>query len=163
MNDMFGRLTFVAFFNHDPIVTGANIMGLVGTLVVVGLLFYYKKWRWLWDEYLTSLDPKKIGTMYIVIVLIMAFKGIVDAIMMRAQQALSVGASEGYLTSSHYQQIFTAHGTTMIFFVGMGFIFGMMNLVIPLQIGARDVAFPFLNSVGFWLFASGSSFILTSL
>lgn len=160
---MFGRLTLDAFFNHDPIVTGANIMGLVATLVVVGLLFYYKKWKWLWDEYLTSLDPKKIGTMYIVIVLIMAFKGVVDAIMMRAQQALSVGASEGYLTSSHYQQIFTAHGTTMIFFVGMGFIFGMMNLVIPLQIGARDVAFPFLNSVGFWLFASGASFILTSL
>ncbi len=160
---MFGRLTLDAFFKHDPIVTGANIMGLVATLVVVGLLFYYKKWKWLWDEYLTSLDPKKIGTMYIVIVLIMAFKGVVDAIMMRAQQALSVGASEGYLTSSHYQQIFTAHGTTMIFFVGMGFIFGMMNLVIPLQIGARDVAFPFLNSVGFWLFASGASFILTSL
>jgi cytochrome o ubiquinol oxidase subunit 1 len=159
---MFGRLTLEAF-KHDPIIMGANLMALVGTLAVIGLLFYYKKWRWLWEEYLTSLDPKKIGTMYMVVVLIMAFKGIVDAVMMRAQQAFSVGASEGYLTSSHYQQIFTAHGTTMIFFVGMGFIFGMMNLAIPLQIGARDVAFPFLNSVGFWLFASGASFIMTSL
>ncbi len=159
---MFGRLTLEAF-KHDPIIMGANLMALVGTLAVIGLLFYYKKWRWLWEEYLTSLDPKKIGTMYMVVVLIMAFKGIVDAVMMRAQQAFSVGVSEGYLTSSHYQQIFTAHGTTMIFFVGMGFIFGMMNLAIPLQIGARDVAFPFLNSVGFWLFASGASFIMTSL
>ncbi len=159
---MFGRLTLEAF-KHDPIVTGANLMALAGTLLVIGLLFYYKKWRWLWEEYLTSLDPKKIGTMYMVVVLIMAFKGIIDAAMMRAQQVLSVGASEGYLSTSHYQQIFTAHGTTMIFFVGMGFIFGMMNIAIPLQIGARDVAFPFLNSVGFWLFASGASFIMTSL
>nr|MBP7074624.1 cytochrome o ubiquinol oxidase subunit I [Rhabdochlamydiaceae bacterium] len=88
---MFGRLTLEAF-KHDPIVTGANLMALAGTLLVIGLLFYYKKWRWLWEEYLTSLDPKKIGTMYMVVVLIMAFKGIIDAAMMRAQQVLSVGA-----------------------------------------------------------------------
>lgn len=160
---MFGKLTLDDFFKHDLIVNGANIFAILTGIGVVALLFYYKKWKWLWNEYLTSLDPKRIGVMYIVVTLVMAFKGIVDAVMMRAQQAIAVGGSEGYLTSSHYQQIFTSHGTTMIFFVGMGFIFAMMNLAIPLQIGARDVAFPFLNSVGFWLFAAGSSFIMTSL
>jgi cytochrome o ubiquinol oxidase subunit 1 len=159
---MFGRLTLKAF-QHDPIVTGANIMMVLSLLGVIALLFYFKKWKWLYSEYLVSLDPKRIGVMYMVVALVMLFKGVTDAAMMRAQQVFSVGTAEGYLTPSHFQQIFTAHGTTMIFFVGMGFIFGIMNLVLPLQIGARDVAFPFLNSVGFWLFASGSSFILTSL
>ncbi|MGH2612592.1 MAG: cbb3-type cytochrome c oxidase subunit I, partial [Rhabdochlamydiaceae bacterium] len=159
---MFGRLTLQAF-KHDPIVTGANLMTIFAVVGVIALLFYFKRWKWLWEEYLTSLDPKRIGVMYLVVVLVMLFKGVTDAAMMRAQQVFSVGASEGYLTPSHFQQIFTAHGTTMIFFVGMGFIFGMMNLVLPLQIGARDVAFPFLNSVGFWLFTAGASFIMTSL
>lgn len=159
---MFGRLTSQAFV-HDPIVTGANIMTILVFALGVALMFKYKKWKWLWTEYLTSLDPKKIGVMYMVVALVMLFKGVSDAALMRAQQAFSVGASQGYLTSSHFQQIFTAHGTTMIFFVGMAFVFGMMNLVLPLQIGARDVAFPFLNSVGFWLFVAGSSFIFISL
>jgi cytochrome o ubiquinol oxidase subunit 1 len=159
---MFGRLTLKAF-SHDPIITSANIMALIGTIVVIVLLHKHKKWKWLYEEYLTSLDPKRIGVMYMVVSLIMLFKGLTDAGMLRAQQVFSVGGSEGYLAASHFQQIFTAHGTTMIFFVGMGFIFGMMNLVLPLQLGARDVAFPFLNSVGFWLFAAGASFIMTSL
>lgn len=159
---MFGRLTLDAF-KHDLIITGANISALVALLAVIALLTYQKKWKWLWKEWLTSLDPKKIGVMYFVVVAVMLFKGIFDAGMMRLQQVWSVGGSEGYLTPSHFQQVFTAHGTTMIFFVGMGFIFGMMNLVLPLQIGARDVAFPFLNSVGYWLFVAGSSFIMTSL
>ncbi len=160
--DIFGRLTLEAF-KHDPIVTGANLMALVATILTIAFLFYYKRWKWLYREYLTSLDPKKIGVMYMVVTMIMLFKGLVDAGLMRAQQVFSVGSSEGYLTSNHFQQIFTAHGTTMIFFVGMGFVFGIMNLVLPLQIGARDVAFPFLNSVGFWLYASGASFMMTSL
>jgi cytochrome o ubiquinol oxidase subunit 1 len=159
---MFGRLTLKAF-SHDPIITGANIMALIGTIVVIVLLHKHKKWKWLYEEYLTSLDPKRIGVMYMVVSLIMLFKGLTDAGMLRAQQVFSVGGSEGYLEASHFQQVFTAHGTSMIFFVGMGFIFGMMNLVLPLQLGARDVAFPFLNSVGFWLYAAGASFIMTSL
>src|SRR3990167_1315692 len=117
---MFGKLTLEAF-KHDPIITGANIFAILTGIGLVALLFYYKKWKWLWDEYLTSLDPKRIGVMYMVVSLVMVFKGVMDAVMMRAQQAISSGASDGYLASGHYQQIFTSHGTTMIFFVGMGF------------------------------------------
>lgn len=159
---MFGKLTLNAF-KHDAIIQGANILTIVVMLAVIALITYHKKWKWLWTEYLTSLDPKKIGVMYMVVALVMLFKGVSDAALMRAQQAFSVGSSHGYLTPSHFQQIFTAHGTTMIFFVGMAFVFGMMNLAMPLQLGARDVAFPFLNSVGFWLFVAGSSFIMISL
>ncbi len=159
---MFGRLTLEAF-KHDAIITGANIMTTLVFLGVIALISYHKKWKWLWTEYMTSLDPKKIGVMYMVVALVMLFKGVSDAALMRVEQVFSVGASQGYLTTSHYQQIFTAHGTTMIFFVGMAFVFGMMNLAMPLQLGARDVAFPFLNSVGFWLFVAGSSFIMISL
>ncbi len=101
--------------------------------------------------------------MYIVVSFIMLFKGLIDAAMMRAQQAIAVGDSMGYLTAPHFQQIFTAHGVTMIFFVGMGVVFGIINLVLPLQIGARDVAFPFLNSLSFWLFSAGGMYIMVSL
>ena len=159
---MFGRLTLQAF-EQDLIEHIAGFSMFLAAAVVIGLLFYFKRWKWLWTEWLTSLDPKRIGTMYIMVVFIMLFKGLVDAMLMRGQQILSVGDSYGYLSSSHFQQIFTAHGTTMIFFVGMGVVFGMMNLIIPLQIGARDVAFPFLNSLGFWLFAVGSVLVNLSL
>lgn len=159
---MFGKLTLEAL-QHDPIEYGAGIMMFLSTLVVMFLLTHYKRWTWLWKEWLTSLDPKKIGVMYLVIVFLMLFKGFTDAGMMRAQQILSVGDSHGYLSSPHFQQIFTAHGTTMIFFVGMGVLFGLLNLVVPLQIGARDVAFPFLNSLGFWLFATGAVLVNLSL
>src|SRR6185369_4668289 len=125
------------------------ILGAIGAFF---LITYLKRWKWLWDEWVTSVDHKKIGVMYIAVSAIMLFKGLVDALMMRAQQAVAVGESMGYLEPDHYQQIFTAHGVTMIFFVGMGVIFGLINLVLPLQIGARDVAFPFLNSLSFWLF-----------
>lgn len=159
---MFGKLTFEAL-KHDPIEYGAGIMMLIFGLLVMGLLFRYKRWNWLWTEWLTSVDPKKIGVMYLVVSFLMLTKGFIDACMMRAQQILSVGDSCGYLSSPHFQQLFTAHGTTMIFFVGMGIIFGLMNLIVPLQIGARDVAFPFLNSLGFWLFASGALLVNISL
>lgn len=159
---MFGRLTFDAL-PHDPIVLGGAIsMGVVG-IVVIALLFYLKRWKWLYKEWLTSLDPKKIGVMYIIVAVLMLLRGAADAGMMRVQQALSSGEASGFLASDHFQQIFTAHGTIMIFFVAMGLMFGLINLVLPLQIGSRDVAFPFLNSVSFWLFTAGMMLVNTSL
>ena len=159
---MLGRLNLQAL-QHGPIVLGAQISIILGGLSVIALLFYFKRWKWLWDEWLTSLDPKKIGVMYIIVAVLMLLRGIVDALMIRAQQATSVGAAHGFLTADHFQQIFSAHGTIMIFFVAMGLMFGLINLIVPLQIGARDVAFPFLNSISFWLFAAGMALINLSL
>lgn len=159
---MFGRLTLDAL-KHQWSQNIAVIMMMVSGIMIISLLFYFKRWKWLWKEWLISLDPKKIGLMYIVVAFLMFLKAFVDAAMMRLQQALSVGDSQGYLSATHFQEIFSAHGTTMIFFVGMGVVFGMMNLIIPLQIGARDVAFPFLNALSFWLFATGAMLTLVSL
>ncbi len=159
---MFGRLTLDAF-KHDWIEYLAGVSMIFGAIFFIALITHYKRWGWLWKEWITSVDHKKIGVMYIIFSAIMLVKGLVDAVMMRAQQAFAVGDSMGYLGAEHYQQIFTAHGVTMIFFVGMGVVFGIINLVLPLQIGARDVAFPFLNNLSFWLFASGGMFILVSL
>jgi len=159
---MFGRLTLEAF-QHEPSQNSAVIGMFVTGIAIVSLLFYLKRWKWLWNEWLTTVDPKKIGIMYIVVTLIMFLKGFADALMMRLQQALSVGDAHGFISATHFQEVFSAHGTTMIFFVGMGAIFGLMNLIIPLQIGARDVAFPFLNATGFWLFASAALLTLVSL
>jgi len=148
-NILLGKLNIQAF-EHNIITTG-GVVTMVGVgLAVIAYLTYKKKWKWLWKEWLTSLDPKKIGVMYIVVALIMLVRGGVDALMLRAQQATSVGNSHGFLSSNQFQQIFSAHGTIMIFFVGMGLMFGLINLILPIQLGARDVAFPFLNSVGFW-------------
>lgn len=159
---MFGRLTLDAF-KHDWIEIGAGLSMVLGAIFCCALLFYYKKWKWLWNEWLTSLDHKKIGIMYVIVSSIMLLKGVADAFMMRAQQFLSVGDSQGYLGAEHFQQIFTAHGATMIFFVGMGGLFALTNLIMPLQIGARDVAFPFLNSISFYFFAAGALLLLISL
>ncbi len=159
---MLGRLNWEAF-HHDPIVLGGVISMILGVLTVIALLTYFKRWRWLWKNWLTSLDPKKIGVMYIIIAAVMLLRGVADAGLMRVQQALSVGDSQGIMSSEHFQQVFSAHGSIMIFFVAMGFMFGLINLIVPLQIGARDVAFPFLNSVSFWLFAAGAVMINLSL
>lgn len=159
---MLGRLTLEAL-KHDWIEYLAGASMFIGAIAVFALITYYKKWKWLWKEWLTTTDHKKIGIMYIIVSFVMLFKGLIDAAMMRAQQAVAVGESMGYLGAEHYQQIFTAHGVTMIFFVGMGVMFGIINLVLPLQIGARDVAFPFLNNLSFWLFTFGGLFILVSL
>lgn len=158
---MFGRLTIEAL-QHDPVVTGAQVTMVLGALTVIGFLTYTKRWKWLWREWLTSLDPKKIGVMYIIVATLMLLRGVADAGMMRLQQALAADSS-GFLTSDHFQQIFTAHGTIMIFFVAMGLMFGLINLIVPLQIGSRDVAFPFLNSVSFWLFVAGMMLVNLSL
>jgi cytochrome o ubiquinol oxidase subunit 1 len=159
---MLGRLGLDAF-KHDFIVMGGVMTMLLAMLVVVGALFYFKGWKWLWNNWLTSLDPKKIGVMYILVASIMLLRGGADALMLRTQQAVSVGSNNGFLTADHFQQIFSAHGTLMIFFVAMGFIFGLLNLIVPLQIGSRDVAFPFLNSLSFWLYSAGVALVSLSL
>lgn len=159
---MFGRLTLEAL-KHDWIEYLAGASMFLGAIALVALITYLKRWKWLWKEWFTTVDHKRIGIMYIVVAAIMLFKGLIDAFMMRAQQMTSFGDSMGYLGSEHFQQIFTSHGVTMIFFVGMGVVFGVINLILPLQIGARDVAFPFLNNLSFWLFTFGGMFILVSL
>jgi cytochrome o ubiquinol oxidase subunit 1 len=161
-SDIFGRLTLQAL-KHDLIEASVGVSMVLISIILALYLTYAKKWHWLWFEWLTSLDHKKIGVMYLVVSAIMLFKGAVDAAMMRAQQVLSVGDSFGYLSSPHYQQLFTAHGTTMIFFVAMGAVFGLINFILPLQIGARDVAFPFLNNLSFWFFAVGMMLLMVSL
>ena len=159
---MFGRLTLDAFV-HAPVETGAQLMVVGGAVAVVLLLTYFKKWGWLYHEWLTSLDAKKIGIMYLVLTAVMLARGAADAFMMRAQQVVAVGEGVGYLPPDHYAQIFSAHGVIMIFFVAMPFMFALLNLIVPLQIGARDVAYPFLNSVSFWLTAVGAILINLSL
>ena len=159
---MLGRLGLEAF-NHDWIEYLAGVSMGVGLIAILILITVKKRWGWLWREYITSLDHKRIGVMYIVVSALMLVKGLIDGLMMRAQQASAYGDSMGYLGPDHFQQIFTAHGATMILFVAMGFLFGIINLVLPLQIGARDVAFPFLNNLSFWLFSAGGLYILVSL
>lgn len=161
-NDLFGKLTLEAL-KHGAIETNVSIAVGIAGLGVIAMLFYYQGWTHLWRGWITSMDPKRIGIMYLIVALLMLFKGFVDAAMMRMQLAFSAGDSFGYLSSDHFQQIFTAHGTTMIFFVAMGVVFGLLNLVIPLQIGARDVAFPFLNSLSFYLFSVGAILVNVSL
>jgi len=160
--NFFGNLSWNVF-PHDPITLGAAIgMPLTG-IALIALVTYTKRWRWLWREWLTAVDPKKIGVMYIIVALIMLFRGGADALMIRTQQATSVGAAHGILSPDTFQQVFSAHGTIMIFFAAMGLMFGLINLVVPLQIGARDVAFPFLNLTSFWLFAVGMVLVNLSL
>lgn len=146
---MFGKLTLDAIPLQEPIVVVTLIGIILGGLAVVGALTYFRKWKWLWSEWLTSVDHKKIGIMYIIVAMVMMFRGFADAIMMRSQQALASAGEAGFLPPHHYDQIFTAHGVIMIFFMATPFVVGLMNLVVPLQIGARDVAFPFLNSLSF--------------
>jgi cytochrome o ubiquinol oxidase subunit 1 len=154
MNFLFGKLTLDAL-PHEWFTIGGTLSMIGMVVFVVALLTYFRRWKWLWNEWFTSTDPKKIGVMYMIVAALMLFRGSLDAGMIWLQQALSSGDSHGYLTSSHFQQIFTAHGDIMVFFVTMGFLFGLMNLVVPLQIGARDLAFPFLNTLGFWLYVAG--------
>ncbi|MBC7836858.1 cbb3-type cytochrome c oxidase subunit I, partial [Acetobacteraceae bacterium] len=159
---MFGKLTLDAFI-HDPVATGGQLGVVFGALAVIALLFYFKRWKWLYKEWLTSLDAKKIGIMYLILAAVMLARGAMDAFMMRAQQAIAVSPNPGYLDPEHFSQIFTAHGVIMIFFVAMPFMFGLLNLIVPLQIGARDVAYPFLNSISFFLTVVGAMLINLSL
>lgn len=160
---IFGRLTLDSIPYHEPILIVTFIGVAIGGIVVLGAITYFKLWGYLWKEWFTSVDHKKIGVMYIVLAIIMLLRGFSDAIMMRAQQAISFGANQGYLPAHHYDQIFTAHGVIMIFFVAMPLVVGLMNFVVPLQIGARDVAFPFLNNFSFWMTVSGVILTMISL
>lgn len=141
------------FVTGEPMIYGAMVSIVVVSLAIVIGLTYFKKWGWLWREWLTTVDHKRIGIMYIISALLMLFRGGVDALLMRAQLAMP---ENGLLDAQHYNEIFTTHGVIMILFMAMPFVVGLMNVVIPLQIGARDVAFPRLNAVSFWLFFAGA-------
>ncbi|USQ94562.1 cytochrome o ubiquinol oxidase subunit I [Caulobacter sp. RL271] len=160
---IFGRLTWDAIPLHEPILLVTFAMVALGGLATLALLTRYKLWGYLWREWLTSVDHKKIGVMYIILAIIMLLRGFADALMMRAQQAIAFGDQAGYLPAHHYDQIFTAHGVIMIFFVAMPLVTGLMNLAVPLQIGARDVAFPFLNNFSFWMTVGGAVTVMLSL
>src|SRR5271156_1431350 len=159
---MFGKLTWDAIPFDQPIPMAASafmILAIGGLLALIVL----KGWApYLWREWITSVDHKRIGVMYCLLALVMLLRGFSDAIMMRAQQALAFHAA-GYLPPEHYDQVFSAHGTIMIFFVAMTFMVGLMNFAVPLQLGVRDVAFPTLNSVSLWLAASGVLLVNISL
>jgi len=160
---MFGRLTWEAipFDQPIPLITSIVVLLIIAAVVI----WVWRKgwWPYLWSEWITSTDHKRIGVMYIVLALVMLIRGFADALMMRAQQSLAIGASQGYLPPEHYDQIFSAHGTIMIFFMAMPFVIGLMNFAVPLQLGVRDVAFPTMNNVSFWLTASGALLVNLSL
>jgi cytochrome o ubiquinol oxidase subunit 1 len=160
---LFGRLTFEALPFHEPILVVTFAVVALGGLAVFGAITHFRLWGYLWNEWFTSVDHKRIGVMYIVLGLVMLLRGFSDAIMMRLQQAIAFGGSQGYLPAHHYDQVFTAHGVIMIFFVAMPLVTGLMNFVVPLQIGARDVSFPFLNNFSFWMTVGGAVIVMASL
>ncbi|WP_428480790.1 cytochrome o ubiquinol oxidase subunit I [Roseomonas gilardii] len=160
---MFGRLSLESIPYHEPILIVTFIGVAIGGLAVLGALTYFRLWGYLWKEWFTSVDHKKIGVMYVILAIIMLLRGFADAVMMRTQQAIAFNGSEGYLPPHHYDQVFTAHGVIMIFFMAMPLVTGLMNFVVPLQIGARDVAFPFLNNFSFWMTTAGAVLVMMSL
>ncbi|MCX8998039.1 cytochrome o ubiquinol oxidase subunit I [Rhizobiaceae bacterium BDR2-2] len=163
MTFIFGRLSLDSLPLHEPVVVATFFGVALGGIALVGALTYFRLWGYLWKEWFTSIDHKKIGIMYIILAIVMLFRGFADALMMRLQQVWASTGSEGYLNAHHYDQIFTAHGVIMIFFVAMPLVTGFMNFVVPLQIGARDVAFPFLNNFSFWMTVGGVILTMISL
>ena len=160
---IFGRLTLDAIPYHEPILVVTFIGVVIGAIAVLGVITYFKFWGPLWRDWICSVDHKKIGIMYVILAVIMLLRGFSDALLMRGQQAIAFNGNEGYLPPHHYDQIFTAHGVIMIFFVAMPLVTGLMNYVVPMQIGARDVAFPFLNNFSFWMTTAGAIIIMISL
>ena len=160
---MFGKLNWDAIPLNEPIPLATVFILIITILGLLTLVTWKGWWPYLWREWITSTDHKRIGVMYVVLALVMLLRGFADAIMMRTQLALAAGHAAGYLPPEHYNQIFSAHGTIMIFFVAMTFVIGLMNFVLPLQLGVRDVAFPVLNSVSFWLTATGVLLVNVSL
>ena len=159
---LFGRLGPDAI-PHDPIIWATFAMVLLGGTALLAVMTKYRVWGPLWRDWITSIDHKKIGIMYMVLGIVMLLRGFADALLMRAHQAMAFGDNAGFLPPHHYDQIFTAHGVIMIFFVAMPLVTGFMNYLIPLQIGARDVAFPFLNNFSFWMTTSGAVLMMISL
>jgi cytochrome o ubiquinol oxidase subunit 1 len=158
-----GKLTWAAIPLDNPIQMGASVFIMLFIGSVLAIVTFKGWWKYLWSEWLTTTDHKRVGVMYVLLALLMLLRGFVDAIMMRSQLAIAAGSAEGYLPPQHYDQIFSAHGTIMIFFMAMPFMVGLMNFVVPLQLGVRDVAFPVLNAVSFWLTATGALLVNVSL
>jgi cytochrome o ubiquinol oxidase subunit I len=161
---LFGKLSLDAL-PKDPITLyGAGSVLFLGLFSVLGSITYLKKWHYIWNEWICTVDHKKIGIMYVMLAFVMFFRALVQAMMMRAQQALAVGPGHlGYMDPAYYNQFFSEHGVIMIFFVAMPLIFGVINMVLPLKIGARDVAYPYLNSLSFWLTLVSAALIMASL
>ncbi len=162
VDGFWGKLSWAAIPIDSPLPIVASIVVAVVIIGVLAWVAFRGHFPYLWREWITSVDHKRVGVMYVVLALVMLLRGFSDAAMMRAQQAMAMNAP-GYLPPEHYDQIFSSHGTIMIFFVAMPFVIGLMNFVVPLQIGARDVAFPTLNSVSFWLTATGALLVNISL
>ncbi|MFL6710640.1 MAG: cytochrome o ubiquinol oxidase subunit I [Massilia sp.] len=162
-NLLLGRLSWESLPLHEPILIGTFIMVALGGIALLGAITKFRLWGPLWTDWVTSIDHKKIGIMYMILGFVMLLRGFADALMMRAQQVLSFGDNAGFLPPHHFDQVFTAHGVIMIFFVAMPFVTGLMNYLVPLQIGARDVAFPFLNNFSFWMTTFGGMLTMASL
>ncbi len=160
---LLGKLSWGSIPFDEPIVMVTAGMLFIGVATVLTLITVKGWWPYLWREWITSVDHKRIGVMYCTLALVMLLRGFADALMMRSHQVLAAGAGQGFLPPDHYDQIFSAHGTIMIFFMAMPFMIGLMNFAVPLQLGVRDVAFPVLNSVAFWLTATGALLMNISL
>jgi cytochrome o ubiquinol oxidase subunit 1 len=157
--DLLGRLTFDSLPFYSAIAASGAAVTVLGALSLVAVITYFGAWRLVLGQWVTSLDHKKIGIMYIMVALVMLMRGFIDAAMMRSQQAIAFD-NDGYLPPGHFDQIFSSHGTIMIFFMAMPFLSGLINLIMPQQIGSRDVAFPFMNSVSLWLTTAGAGLVL---
>ncbi|MBV53350.1 MAG: cytochrome o ubiquinol oxidase subunit I [Coxiellaceae bacterium] len=161
---IFGKLSLDALPDDPITLYGAGSVLFLGLFLVLGSITYFKKWKYVWTEWICTVDHKKIGIMYVMLAFVMFIRALIQAMMMRAQQALSVGPGHtGYMDPAYYNQFFSEHGVIMIFFVAMPLIFGVINMVLPLQIGARDVAYPYLNSLSFWLTLVSAGFMMISL
>src|ERR1700747_2990403 len=161
--NLLGKLSWSAIPFDQPIIMGATAFMVLIAFAAASVVIVKGWWPYLWREWITSVDHKRIGVMYFLLGIVMLVRGFSDAIMMRTQLALAAGGAQGYLPPEHYDQIFSAHGTIMIFFVAMPFVVGLMNFAVPLQLGVRDVAFPVLNNVSFWLTAAGVLLVNLSL
>ena len=168
---LLGRLALKEIPYQNPILVWTFVLVSCAALAILAAITYHRAWGYLWREWLTSVDHKKIGVMYCLVGLVMFFRGFIDGVMMRTQQVMAVGpqspgylgALHGYLPPYHFGQIYSAHGTIMILFAITPILIGIMNIVVPLQVGARDMAYPYLNAVSFWLTASATALVMISL